>query len=126
MSNFGFNLLGVTQSVIGRQSYQYLQWTGRTTNVYGYAIDEYADAVDREGGIYPVSREDVQKAGLDHDKEYIQIFDTELINLLTDTSNADKIHFNGYVWRPVKSDNSWMPSGGWGQVVAVKEGKIDA
>lgn len=124
MSNFGFNLLGATQSVIGRQQYKYVQWLGTTTNDYGYEVDSWAAPVDREGGVYPVSREAVEKGGLSHDKEYIQIFDTELINLMTDTSNADKIEFNGWRWRPVNTPNSWQPSGGWGQVVAVKEERL--
>lgn len=124
MSNFGFNLLSVTQSVIGRQAYQYVQWLGTTTNEFGYEVDSFADPVDREGGIYPISRESMQKAGLDHDKEYIQVFDTELIELMTDSSNADRLIFNGYRWRPTKTPNSWQPSGGWGQVIAVKEGKV--
>ena len=121
MSNFGFNLLAATQSVIGRQAYQYVQWLGRTTNEFGYDVDQFADPVDREGGVYPVSREVAQKSGLDHDKEYIQIFDTDLINLMTDTTNADRIIFSGSTWRPVNTPNSWQPSGGWGQVIAVLE-----
>lgn len=126
MSNFGFNLLSVTQAVIGRQDYQYVQWLDNATNDEGYEVDSFAAPVDREGGVYPVSREAVQKSGLDHDKEYIQIFDTELIELMTDSGNADRILFNGYRWRPVNTSNSWQPSGGWGQVVAVKEAKLNA
>ena len=122
MSNFGFNLLGVTQSVIGRQAYQYVQWVGRTTNAQGYDIDQWAAPSDRKAGIYPMSRETVRNMGLDFEKQYIQIFDTELIGLLSRGSNADKIIFNGSEWRALPTSNDWMPSGGWNQVVAVRIG----
>ena len=122
MSNFGFNLLGVTQSVIGRQSYQYVQWTGRTTNAQGYDIDQWAAPEARKAGIYPMNRETVRKMGLDFEKQYIQIFDTELIGLLSRGSNADKIIFNGSEWRALPTSNNWMPSGGWNQVIAVRIG----
>lgn len=122
MRNFGFNLLGVTQSVIGRQAYDYVQWLGRTTNDQGYEIDEWADPVPRQAGIYPMSRETIREMGLEFEKQYIQIFDTELIGLLSRGSNADKIIFNGGEWRALPTSNDWFPSGGWGQVIAVRLG----
>lgn len=122
MSNFGFNLLGVTQSVIGRQQYQYVEWTGRTTNAQGYDIDTFAAPVDREAGIYPMSREAIRTNGLDFEKQYIQIFDTELIELLSRNRNADRIIFNGSEWRALPTSNDWRVSGGWNQVIAVREG----
>lgn len=125
MSNFGFNLLGVTQSVIGRQEYQYLEWLGRTTNDEGYDIDEFAAPVDREAGIYPMSRESIRENGLDFEKQYIQIFDTELIGLLSRNRNADRIRFNGSKWRALPSSNDWTPSGGWNMVIAVREGPAE-
>lgn len=122
MSNFGFNLLGVTQSVIGRQDYQWLAWTGRTTNAKGYDIDTYSAPVDRQAGIYPLSRTSIREMGLDFEKQYIQIFDTELIGLLSRSRNADKIIFNGSEWRAMPSSNDWVPSDGWAQVLAVRLG----
>lgn len=122
MSNFGFNLLGVTQSVIGRQKYQYLKWMGRSTNDNGYDVDVFADPVDREAGIYPLSRTAIQQMGLSFESQYIQIFDTELLELLTRGSNADNVLFNGSRWEVMPSSNDWMPSGGWNQVIAVRIG----
>lgn len=122
MSNFGFNLLSCTQGVIGRQKYDYLKWLSRTTNAQGYDIDVFDDPIPREAGIYPMDRKAIQQNGLDFEKQYIQIFDTELIGLLTRGQNADRIKFNGSLWRALPLSNDWMPSGGWNMVIAVREG----
>jgi len=126
MSNFGFNLLATAQSVIGRQDYQYVAWTGRTTDDQGYEVDQWAEPVDRKAGIYPMNRETIQKNGLDFEKEYIQIFDVELIGLLSRSQNADKIIFDGSEWRALPTANNWRVSGGWNQVIAVRLGPADA
>lgn len=126
MSNFGFNLLSCTQSVIGQQDYQLIQWLGTTTDDRGYEIDAFSDPIPRKAGIYPLSRESIKKQGLSFEKSYIQIFDTELIKLLSRSRNADKIIFSGYVWRAMPSDNDWMESGGWNQVTAAREEKYNA
>jgi hypothetical protein len=120
VSNFGFNLLSVTQSVIGRQAYQYIEWLGTVTNDQGYNVDSFSDPVERKAGIYPMNRESIQRNGLDFDKQYIQIYDTELVRLLSSGSNADRLVFNGYLWRALPTANDWQPSGGWNQVMAVK------
>jgi hypothetical protein len=122
MTNFGFNLLGVTQSVIGRQSYQYVQWLDRTTNDNGYDVDVFADPVPREAGIYPLSHTAIEQMGLSFEKKYIQIFDTELLELLSRGSNADHVLFNGGKWECLPSSNDWTVSGEWNQVIAVRIG----
>ena len=120
MSNLGFNILSVTQSVIGRQSYQFEKWLSRSRNDQGYEVDVYAPEVERQGGIYPVSRDRMQSQGLDMEKIYIQIFDTELIGLLGRAQNADRIIYSGYYWHPMPSSNDFVDSGGWNQVLAVR------
>lgn len=126
MSNFGFNLLSITQSVIGQQEYQYIEWLGTVTNSQGYNVDSWSDPIDRQAGIYPMNRESIQRNGLDFDKQYIQIYDTELIDLLSQGNNADRLVFNGHLWRALPTSNDWQPSGGWNQVMAVKMGPYNA
>lgn len=122
MQNFGFNVLSAAQSVIGKQEYQLVKWLGRTTNSQGYDIDEYDDPVTRSAGIYPMSREKIQSNGLDFEKQYIQIFDTGLIELLDRTQNADKIIWSGSKWKALPTANDWLAQGGWNQVLAVRVG----
>lgn len=122
MKNFGFNLLATAQSVIGKQDYQLVQWQGRTVNDHGYEVDSYAAPIDRKAGVYPMSRQQIMRNGLSSDKEYIQIFDVDLVKLLSRSSNSDKIIFDGFEWKAEPTNNNWTVSGEWNQVVAVKIG----
>ena len=126
MKNFGFNLLASAQGVIGQQEYQLVKWIGTTTNANGYDIDQYADPITRKAGVYPLDRKNIAENGLEFGKEYIQIFDTGLIGLLSAGKNADKLIFNGYEYEALPSQNDWNVSGGWNQVTAVKKGLYNA
>lgn len=118
-TNFGFNLLSTVQSVIGRQTYQFLEWTGATTNAAGFDVDTYADPVTRYASIQPVSKTRYKDLGLDFTKTYIEILDTETIDLLTRTDNPDQIVFNGFYYEP-KDGEDWTVPGGWASIIAVK------
>lgn len=98
MQNFGFNTLGLVQSVIGKQAYQLEAWEGRSENVNGYEVDVYSDAVTRHASVQPIDREQMQIMGLDLDKVYIEIFDQELVGLLSRSQNPDRIIWQGYYW----------------------------
>lgn len=124
MSNLGFNILGSVQGVIGKQSYQLEKWLSRARNDSGFEVDTYDDPVDRQGGVYPVSRERMNLMGLDMEKIYIQIFDVDLIALLDREKNADRIIYLGYYWHPMPSANDFVDSGGWNQVLAVRGKKV--
>ena len=126
MRNFGFNLLATAQTVIGKQDYQLVQWLGRATNDEGYDIDSYSAPIDRKAGVYPMSRQQVMRNGLYSDKEYIQIFDVDLVKLLSRGSNSDKIIFDGFEWKAEPTNNNWTVSGEWNQVIAVKIGPSNA
>lgn len=126
MKNFGFNLLATAQTVIGKQDYQLVQWLGSTTNDNGYEVDSYSAPIDRQAGVYPMSRQQVMRSGLASDKEYIQIFDVDLVKLLSRSSNSDKIIFDGFEWKAEPTNNNWTVSGEWNQVIAVKIGPSNA
>ena len=120
MSNFGFNLLATVQGSIATQEYQWHEWTDSTTNAHGYEVDTYAAPVTRRGSVQPMSREQVQSEGLEQSKTYIRIYDTELINLMSRSRNADKITYNGGDYKAMPTSDDWQASGGWGAVLAVR------
>lgn len=119
MNNFGFNLLATAQTVIGKQVYQIKKWTGKITNDAGYDVDSYAEPVDRSGGVQPIARSKYQNLGLDFSKIYIQIFDVELIDVLSRTENADQIIWEGAIYKAMPNLD-WSKSGGWNSVLCVR------
>lgn len=119
MNNFGFNLLATAQTVIGKQPYQIKKWLGKTTNAAGFEIDEYAEPADRSGSVQPISRSKYQYLGLDFTKIYIQIFDVDLIDVLSRTENADQIICDGAIYKAMPNFD-WGKSGGWNSVLCVR------
>ena len=121
MSNFGFNLLAAAQTVIGTQKYQIKKWLGKTTNAGGFEIDEYSAPEDRKGSVQPIGRSKYQNMGLDFSKIYVQIFDVELIDVLSRSENADQIIWQGGIYKAMP-DYDWSNMGGWNSVLCVRVG----
>lgn len=119
MNNFGINLLGTVQTVIGKQEYQLKKWLGKTTNAAGFEIDEYAEPADRSGSVQPVSRSKYENMGLDFSKLYIKIFDVQLIDVLNRTENADQIIWQGGIYKAMPNMD-WSKSGSWNSVLCVR------
>lgn len=119
MSNFGFNLLATVQSVISKQDYQIVKWLSKTENEIGFDIDTYAPPENRTGSVQPVARSNYQNLGLDFSKIYIQIWDVELIDVLSRSENADQIIFNGGKYKALP-DLDWSSSGDWNSVLCVR------
>lgn len=119
MRNFNINLLAATQSVIGKQQYQFKKWLGKTTNAAGFKIDSYAEPVNRSGSVQPVSRSKYEHLGLDFSKIYIKIFDVDLIDVLNRTENADQIIWQGGVYKAMPNMD-WSKSGSWNSVLCVR------
>ena len=124
MQNFGFNTLGLVQSVIGKQSYQLEAWQSRTENSSGYEVDNYSDAVTRHASVQPIDREQIQIMGLELNKVYIEIFDQELVSLLSRSRNPDRIIWQNYYWSPIPQSADWIEQGGWNRVTAVRDNKV--
>ena len=118
-NNFGFNLLAVAQSVIGKQEYQVIKWLGKTINAAGHEIDEYAEPENRLGSVQPIARNKYQNLGLDFSGVYIEIWDVELINLLSRENNSDQVIFNGSTFK-AQTGTDWSNSGSWNSVILVR------
>lgn len=120
-NNFGINLLSLTQSVIGKQEYQLKKWLSKTENEIGFDVDVYAGPENRSGSVQPVDRKNYQNLGLDFSKLYIQIWDVELIDVLSRSENADQIIFDGSLFKALPNFN-WKASGNWNSVLCVRIG----
>lgn len=119
MNNFVFNLLATAQAVIGKQNYQIVKWLSKNENEIGFDVDVYDIPQNRKGSVQPVSRNKYQNLGLDFSKMYIRIWDVELINVLSRSENADKIIFNGGIYKALP-DLDWSNSGDWNSVLCVR------
>lgn len=119
MNNFGFNLLATAQTVIGKQDYQIVKWLSKTENEIGFDVDVYDVPEDRAGSVQPVARNKYQNLGLDFSKIYIQIWDVELIDVLSRSENADQIIFNGGIYKALP-DLDWSSYGNWNSVLCVR------
>lgn len=121
MNNFGFNLLATAQTVIGKQDYQIVKWLSKEENEIGLDVDTYAAPENRTASVQPVARSNYQNLGLDFSKIYIQIWDVELIDVLSRSENADQIIFNGGKYKALP-DVDWSASGDWNSVLCVRIG----
>lgn len=103
-TNFPFNVLASAQTVIRRQAFIYRQYTGRTANAAGILESTYAADQEFEGSVQPVSRSLYAKMGLDFEKSYISILDTENIFDLSRDRSGDQIIFpttNGQLYEAI-------------------------
>ena len=118
-TNFNFNVLATAQTQIRKQTIIYRQHTGRSANTAGLFVDTYAPDVTRRAGVQPVSRALYEKMGLDFEKSYISILDTESIFDTSRDTSGDRIVFNGQVYK-VNGKSDWETSAGWNRVVCVR------
>lgn len=119
MMNFGFNLLGAVQSVIGKQDYYIERWLSSSTNDIGYDVDIYDTLEFRQGSVQPVDRTKYAYLGLDFTKHYIYVLDVSKINGLNRGANADRIHYNGSIYKILDVDD-WSNEGGWNGALCIK------
>ncbi len=113
------NLLKKAQSIIPKQSFDYLEFTGRTTNEIGIDIATYSAAVQFFGSVQPIPRKVYQEMGLDWKKNYINIYSSDIITGIERDSSGDKIIFNGVEFQAL-SENDWQPIDGWQGVLFVE------
>lgn len=125
MRNFPINLLAMTQSVIGTQQYLLEEWTGRARNDRGIEVDTYAEAVTRKASIQPMDPKEVNFSGLDMNQVYIEIFDLDLIKILTRTSNPPRLSWNGWYWEPIPNNSDWIEQGGWNRIICSRKRKVE-
>ncbi len=121
MRNFNINLLGSVQSVIGKQDYQIKRYVGRTRNAAGIFISEFSDPESMSGSVQPVNGRTYKDLGLDFKKSYIKIYDVNLINTMSRSTNGDQVIWNGGLWA-IPEDVPWTIQGGWNYVMCVRIG----
>jgi hypothetical protein len=106
-------------SIIGKQSFQYLKFTGRTTNAAGLDVATYAPAVTLRGSVQAVPRSVYQNMGLDFQKNYVNIYVSQEILDITRDVSGDKISFNGKLFLCL-SKTAWYAMDGWDNILCVE------
>lgn len=117
MNNFPFNVLVMTQSVIGKQEYTIERWLSRERNQNGYEVDTYYPPETRLASVQPVSSKEMKLSELQMNSIYIKIYDLDLIEILSRTQNPDRITYKGYYWQPISPKDAWN---NWNKVYCVR------
>ncbi len=115
----GSNLLTTALGIICRESFDYIQFTGRTTNAIGYDERTYAEPVTITGSVQAVDRSHYTDNGLDFSKRHIQIWTDTNVEDLYRARSGDQIQWNGNRYE-VLSETDWHPIDGWNNFIAVE------
>lgn len=115
-SNFGFNLLKTVQTAIGNSAFQLEPWISSGVNGIGLDVDIYGPIQDKAGNVQPVQRSVYAENGLEFSKEYIDLFSTDLVEVLSRENNSDRIHWNGMIYKAIPNVQ-WQD---WGVIRCVR------
>ena len=115
----GGNLLNSALSVIGKQTFQYRRFSGRSTNAIGLDVSTYDPPVTLQGSVQPVPRTLYQANGLDFQCNYINVYVSRAILDIARDVAGDQIIFQGNTYQCV-SRTPWAGIDGWDAVLAVQ------
>lgn len=115
----GSDILKTALSVIGRSSFDYYAFTGRTTNSVGQYQSAYAAPITLMGSAQAVPRNVYEQYGLEFQKNYLKFYASQdAIDVSRDTS-GDMIVFNGFNYQ-ILSITPWYNIDGWVEILAVQ------
>lgn len=112
------NLLKRAFKLIARDTVQWYQFTGCTTNSYGVDVNTYAQPIDVSGSLQAVPQNYYIMMGLDFQKNYVTFFCPVALLDLQRNVSGDVIKFNGRVYT-VESLTDWYTIDGWVQALCV-------
>lgn len=117
----GSNLLNKAFTKISQQQLIYYSAIGRTLNIVGQYVTQYAAGVAVSGSFQPVPRVKYEYMGLDFQKEYYFFYvSKDLIDLTRDIS-ADQLAFQGIRYQ-IQSNTEWFGIDGWLEILVVNIG----
>lgn len=117
----GLNVLGLALSVIAPQGVTFYAWTGNTTTTDGVDVPAYADPVTRRGSFQPVSRDRIERLGLEMSKSYAAFFGPGTVRTLERDGAPDAFGYAGR--RYVALDLvDWFVQDGWTAAICVDVG----
>lgn len=109
----------MAMTVVGKQTFSYIQYTSRTTNGIGIDVPVYADPVSQTGQVQAVPKELFEKYGLDFQKTYLMFYVSKAVLDVTRDVSGDQIIFAGNKYQCL-SQTDWFAINGWTGVVSVK------
>lgn len=115
----GSNLLNMALGVIGRQTVQWSQFTGRTVNSIGLFENAFATAISVSGSFQPIPRNRYENLGLDWSKDYVTFYVSKPFGDVRRDGTGDTFVFNGKTYQ-VMSNADWFAVDGWVSSMAVK------
>lgn len=115
----GSNLLNLAMSVLGKQSFDYIAYTGRDSNEIGIFQDSYAAPVPMTGSVQPVQRTLYEQMGLDFQKNYHTFYLSQLVGDVARGRAGDKFTYDGKSWQCL-STFPWHSMDGWTECTCVQ------
>lgn len=121
MTGPGTNLLALALTAIPAQVVRYFAYTGKTTGPSGKDTLAYAAPVTLRGSLQPLSRDRMERMGLEMDKSYVTIFAPGSFKTTARNGAPDRF---GYMGRRYEATAvaDWLTQDGWSGVVAVDVG----
>lgn len=113
------NLLNTAMGVIPKQSVEWLQFAGITTDDRGRETASYHDPVTVQASVQPVDSRDYQQFGLDASKRYFTIWASKPMESVTRDGSPDKFEYAGMTLEAVGNDD-WLAHNGWRSILCVK------
>lgn len=115
----GANLLTLAHGLIGRQTVQWLRFTGMTTNAAGVDVPAWAEPVDIYGSFQAVSATMLQNLGLDWTKDYATFYNENQFSDPSRDKTGDRLIYGGDTYQ-IESKTPWYKQDGWESVLCVK------
>lgn len=114
----GQDLLAMALTLIAPQNLIYYKALGRTLNVLGQYVTQFAEGVVMSGSWQPVPRALIMQYGLDLQKDYYTFYTSNNVLDLDRDITADQVAFNGQLFQ-VESDNDWFALDGWKGILCI-------
>lgn len=115
----GSNLLNQALSIIQRQTVDYYQNTGRSTNSIGMQVPAFAAAISVTGSFQAVPRNKYEMYGLDFQKNYFNFYVSRAVIDLQRDVSGDQLAFQSKRYQCV-SKTAWEGIDGWDAVLCVE------
>lgn len=114
----GSNLLRKAFRLIAKQQLIYYQAIGRTFNVVGQYITQYAPGTVIYGSFQPVARQEYERLGLDFQKTYYNLYIPKSLVDINRNVSPDQISFQDQRFT-CESSTPWYGADGWIAVLCV-------
>lgn len=115
----GANLLSIAARVITMQTLQHRAFVSRAENAAGDTVSVFADPVEIQGSMQPLSAKLYQELGLNLAKNYCLLYTSAAVEGTDRDREGDLVLFGGKTWQCESSEN-WRMFDGFTKMLCVE------